>query len=139
MSRLMQDGTAEPVSGDQVLRRERRQENIIFPSSVDHEQDWQSYSVDPHSTLSFAPGPEPTTMAALLTSTPPTPPTPILTREPYARQPTRWASPSRESCIISARAAPRRMASACQVLRRHTTEQLSNCFMRLWTKEGSNT
>ena len=25
------DGTAEPVSRDQILRRERRQRNIIFP------------------------------------------------------------------------------------------------------------
>ena len=30
MSRLMRDGTAEPVSRDQIPRRERGQENIIF-------------------------------------------------------------------------------------------------------------
>ena len=49
MSRLTQDGTAEPVSRDQILRRERRQGNIHFPCSADHEQDWQPYSVDPYS------------------------------------------------------------------------------------------
>ena len=31
MSRLAQDGTAEPVSRDQILRHARRQGNIIFP------------------------------------------------------------------------------------------------------------
>ena len=43
MSRLRRDGTAEPVSRDQILRRERRQQRIIhFPcSAADHEQDWQ--------------------------------------------------------------------------------------------------
>ena len=49
MSRLTQDGTAEPVSRDQILRRGRRQENIYFPCSGDYEQDWQPYSVDPYS------------------------------------------------------------------------------------------
>ena len=34
MSRLTRDGTAEPVSRDQILRRERRQDNIIFPVRV---------------------------------------------------------------------------------------------------------
>ena len=49
MSRLTRDGTAEPVSRDQILRRERGQENIIFPCSaeLDHVQGWQPYSVDP--------------------------------------------------------------------------------------------
>ena len=47
MSRLTRDGTAEPVSQDQILRRERGQGNIIFPSSADHEQDWQFFPVDP--------------------------------------------------------------------------------------------
>ena len=47
MSRLTRDGTAEPVSRDQILRRERRQGNIDFPRSADHEQDWQPYPVDP--------------------------------------------------------------------------------------------
>ena len=37
MSRLMRDGTAEPVSRDQILRRGRGQGNIhIFPCSADH-------------------------------------------------------------------------------------------------------
>ena len=49
MSRLKRDGTAEPVSRDQILRRERGQGNINFPRSVDHEQDWQPYPVDPYS------------------------------------------------------------------------------------------
>ena len=39
--------TAEPVSRDQMIRRDRGQGNIHFPCSVDHEQDWQPYSVDP--------------------------------------------------------------------------------------------
>ena len=47
MSRLTRDGTAEPVSRDQILRRERGQGNIDFPCSADHEQDWQPYPVDP--------------------------------------------------------------------------------------------
>ena len=49
MSRLTRDGTAEPVSRDQVLRRERGQGNIYFPCSANHEQDWQIYTVDPYS------------------------------------------------------------------------------------------
>ena len=49
MSRLTRDGTAEPVSRDQILRRERGQGNIYFPCSADHEQDWQPYPVDPYS------------------------------------------------------------------------------------------
>ena len=47
MSRLARDGTAEPVSRDQILKRERGQGNIDFPCSADHEQDWQPYPVDP--------------------------------------------------------------------------------------------
>ena len=43
------DGTAEPVSRDQILRRERGQGNIIFSCSADHVQDWQPYPVDPNS------------------------------------------------------------------------------------------
>ena len=50
MSRLMRDGTTEPVLRDQFLRRERGQGNIHFPCSADHEQDWQPYAVDPNST-----------------------------------------------------------------------------------------
>ena len=49
MSRLTWDGTAEPVSRDQILRHARGQGNINFPCSVDHEQDWQPYPVDPYS------------------------------------------------------------------------------------------
>ena len=49
MSRLTRDGTAEPVSRDQILRRERGQVNIHFSCSADHEQDWQPYPVDPYS------------------------------------------------------------------------------------------
>ena len=48
MSRLKRDETAEPVSRDQVLRRERGQGNIHFPGSADHEQDWQPYPVGPY-------------------------------------------------------------------------------------------
>ena len=36
MSRLTWDGTAKPVSRDQILRRERGQENIYFPCSAGH-------------------------------------------------------------------------------------------------------
>ena len=48
MSRLTRDGTAEPVSRDQILRHARGQGNIIFSCSADHEQDWQPYPVDPY-------------------------------------------------------------------------------------------
>ena len=44
MSRLTPDGIAEPVSRDQILRRERGQGNFYFPCSADHEQDWQPYT-----------------------------------------------------------------------------------------------
>ena len=44
MSRRTRDETAEPVSRDQILRREqRRQGNMIFPCSAGHVQDWQPY------------------------------------------------------------------------------------------------
>ena len=46
MSRLTLNGTAIPVSSDQIVRRERGQGNIRFPCSADHEQDWQPYPVD---------------------------------------------------------------------------------------------
>ena len=49
MSRLTRDGTAEPVSRDQILRHERGQGNIHFFCSADHVQDWQPYPVDPYS------------------------------------------------------------------------------------------
>ena len=51
MSRLTRDGTAEPVSRDQILRHARGQGNIPFPCSADHEQDWQPYPVDPYSAI----------------------------------------------------------------------------------------
>ena len=48
MSRMTRDGTAEPVSRGQILRRKRGQGNtsIHFSCSADHEQDWQPYPVD---------------------------------------------------------------------------------------------
>ena len=52
MSRLARDGTAEPVSRDQILRHARGQGIIHFPRSADHEQDWQLYPVDPYSAIS---------------------------------------------------------------------------------------
>ena len=51
MSRLTRDGTAEPVSRDQILRHARGQGNIHFPCSADHEQDWQPYPVGPYSVI----------------------------------------------------------------------------------------
>ena len=53
MSRPTRDGTAEPVSRDQILRREREQGNIHFPCSADHEQDWQPYPFDPYSDVLY--------------------------------------------------------------------------------------
>ena len=51
MSRLTRDRIiAEPVSRDQILRREREQGNIIFPCSADPKQGWQPYPVDPCSS-----------------------------------------------------------------------------------------
>ena len=42
MSKLTRDGTAEPVSRNQMLRRERGQRIINYLCSVaGHEQDWQ--------------------------------------------------------------------------------------------------
>ena len=51
MSRLTRDGTAEPISRDQILRHARGQGDINFPCSADHEQDWQPYPVDPYSAI----------------------------------------------------------------------------------------
>ena len=51
MSRLTRDGTAEPVSRDQILRYARGQGNVHFPCSADHDQDWQPYPVDPYSAI----------------------------------------------------------------------------------------
>ena len=53
MSRLARDGTAEPVSRDQILRHARGQGNVHFPCSADHEQDWQPYPVDPCSAKCY--------------------------------------------------------------------------------------
>ena len=41
----------EPVSRDQILGCKRGEGNINFPCSVDHEQDWQPYPVDPYSAI----------------------------------------------------------------------------------------
>ena len=49
MSRLTRDGTAETVSRDQILRRERGQGNIHSLCPADHEQVWLSYPVNPYS------------------------------------------------------------------------------------------
>ena len=46
MSRIRNHNRLTP---DQIPRRERGQENIRFPCSADHEQDWQPYPVDPYS------------------------------------------------------------------------------------------
>ena len=54
MSRLTRDGTAEPVSRDQILRHERGQGNIHFFCSADHVQDWQPYPVDPCAVCVFS-------------------------------------------------------------------------------------
>ena len=51
LSRLTREGTAEPVSRDQILRHARGQGNIDFPCSADHERDWQPYPVDRYSAI----------------------------------------------------------------------------------------
>ena len=51
MSRLTRDGTAEPVSRDQILRRVRGHEDIHFSCSAHHEQDWQPCPVDSYSAI----------------------------------------------------------------------------------------
>ena len=52
MDGLARDGSAGPVSRDQILRRLRGQGNIHFPSSADHRQDWQPYPVGSYSVIS---------------------------------------------------------------------------------------
>ena len=52
MSGLSQDGTAEPVSRDQILRRERGQGKKRDSCSADHDQNWQPHPVDPYSAES---------------------------------------------------------------------------------------
>ena len=56
MSRLTRDGTAETVSRDQILRRERGQGNGCFSCPTDHEQDWQPDPVDPYSCYCICDG-----------------------------------------------------------------------------------
>ena len=51
MSRLTWNGTAEPVSRNQILRRVRGHGDIHFYCSADHEQDWQPYPVDSYSAI----------------------------------------------------------------------------------------
>ena len=51
MSRLVRDGTAEPVSRDQFLRHERGQGKHIFSCSAYHEQDSQPEPVDSYSAI----------------------------------------------------------------------------------------
>ena len=48
---MTRDGTAEPVSRDQILRRERGRENIDIFCSADPEPDWQPYPVGSISTV----------------------------------------------------------------------------------------
>ena len=51
MGRLTWDGTADPVSRDQILRHARGKGDVHFLCSADHEQDWQPYPVDPYSAI----------------------------------------------------------------------------------------
>ena len=55
MNRLTRDGTAEPVSRDLILRRERGQGNNIhfLPCSADHKQDWQPNPADAYSAIIY--------------------------------------------------------------------------------------
>ena len=53
MRRLTRDGIAEPVSQDQMLRRERGQGKVHSLCSANHEQDWQPYPVDPYSCYNW--------------------------------------------------------------------------------------
>ena len=55
MSRLTRDGTAEPVSRDQIRRRKWGQDNIYFPCSADHEKGSQPYPVHPYSAIILRP------------------------------------------------------------------------------------
>ena len=43
MSRLTWEGTAEPVSRDQIFRREQGQRNINLSCSAEHEQDSRAF------------------------------------------------------------------------------------------------
>ena len=55
MSRRARDETVEPVSRDQILRAptETGEGKHFLPCSADHEQDWQSYLVDPYIRCSY--------------------------------------------------------------------------------------
>ena len=55
MSRLARDGAAEPVSRDQILRRERGQKIMYFSCSADYEQDWRHYPIDSYIPLVLSP------------------------------------------------------------------------------------
>ena len=48
MNRLTRNRTAEPVSRDQILRRERGKSKKYASCSADLEKDWQPYPVDPY-------------------------------------------------------------------------------------------
>ena len=52
MGGMTRDGTAEPVSRDHTLRRERGQGKKHFHCLADHEQDWQLYPADLYSAES---------------------------------------------------------------------------------------
>ena len=51
MSRLTRDGTAKPVSRDQILRHARGQGNTIFPVQLTTSRNWQPYPVDPYAAI----------------------------------------------------------------------------------------
>ena len=51
MSRLTRDGTAEPVSRDQILRHARGQGNIIFPVLLTTSRIGNLTRVDPYSAI----------------------------------------------------------------------------------------
>ena len=53
MGGLTRDGTAQPVSRDQILRRERGHGNTHFLCSADHAQDWQPHPVDSYSCYMY--------------------------------------------------------------------------------------
>ena len=46
----------KPVSGDYILRRERRPETVCFPCSADHKQDFGDFSLN-HSSINESLGP----------------------------------------------------------------------------------
>ena len=51
MSRLTRDGTAEPVSRDQILGRERGKEIFISLVQLTTSRIWQPYPIDPYSAI----------------------------------------------------------------------------------------